>query len=61
MPQPLIDAEADAATNGGRRPTIVAASASASPELSDRPRRRTFTDCLEGQSGSLETNPQIKD
>jgi len=43
MPQPLIDAEADAATNGGRRPTIVAASASASPELSDRPRRRTFT------------------
>jgi transposase-like protein len=29
--------------NGGRRPTIVAAPASASPELSDRPRRRTFT------------------
>jgi transposase len=38
-----IDAEAGAATNGGRRPTIVAAPASASPELSDRPRRRTFT------------------
>ena len=29
--------------NGGRRPTVVAAAASASPELSDRPRRRTFT------------------
>ena len=38
-----IDAEAGAAMNGGRRPTIVAAPASASPELSDRPRRRTFT------------------
>src|SRR5258708_28724 len=36
-------AEAGAATNGGRRPTVVAAPASASPELSDRPRRRTFT------------------
>ena len=38
-----IDAEAGAAMNGGRRPTIVTAPASASPELSDRPRRRTFT------------------
>jgi transposase len=38
-----IDAEAGAAMNGGHRPTIVAAPASASPELSDRPRRRTFT------------------
>jgi transposase-like protein len=38
-----IDAEAGAAMNGGRRPTIVAAPASASSELSDRPRRRTFT------------------
>jgi len=38
-----IDAEAGAAMNGGRRPTIVAAPASALPELSDRPRRRTFT------------------
>jgi transposase len=37
------DAEAGAAVNGGHRPTIVAAPASASPELSDRPRRRTFT------------------
>jgi len=32
-----------AATDGGRRPTVVAAPASASPELSNRPRRRTFT------------------
>jgi len=38
-----IDAEAGASTNGGRRPTVLAAPASASPELSDRPRRRTFT------------------
>src|SRR5271165_7044681 len=38
-----IDAEAGAAMNGGRRPAIVAAPVSASPELSDRPRRRTFT------------------
>jgi transposase len=29
--------------NGGRRPAVVAAPASASPESSDRPRRRTFT------------------
>src|SRR5664279_3170957 len=39
----LIDAAAGAATNGGRRPTVVAAPATASPELSGRPRRRTFT------------------
>jgi transposase len=38
-----IDAKAGAASNGGHRPTVVAAPASASPELSDRPRRRTFT------------------
>ena len=43
MLQTPIDAEAGAATSGGRRPTVVAAPASASPELSDRPRRRTFT------------------
>jgi len=43
MPQTPIDAAAGAATNGGRRPTLVAAPAAASPELSDRPRRRTFT------------------
>ena len=41
MTQTLIDAEA-AATNEGRRPT-VAAPASASPELTARPHRRTFT------------------
>ena len=43
MLQPPIDADVDAATTGGRRPTVVAAPTSASPELSDRPRRRTFT------------------
>src|SRR5450759_4775558 len=37
-----IDAAAGAASNGGRRPTVVAAPAAASPELSARPRRRTF-------------------
>lgn len=42
MLRPQIDAEAGAATNKGRRPTVVAAPASVSPELSDRPRRRTF-------------------
>ena len=45
MPTPLTqhDAEAGAGIDGGRRPTVVPAPASASPELSDRPRRRTFT------------------
>jgi transposase len=43
MPPSQNDAEAGAAPNGGRRPTGVAAPASASPELSTRPRRRTFT------------------
>ena len=42
MLQTPIDAEADAATNGGRRPTVVAAPASVSPELSVRPHRRRF-------------------
>ncbi len=37
------EAEAGAAMNGGRRPTIVAAPAAAPSELSARPRRRTFT------------------
>jgi transposase len=37
------DAEAGAASNGGRGPTVVAAPASVSPELSDRPRRRSFS------------------
>jgi transposase len=36
------DAEAGAATEGGRRPTVVAAPASVSPELSNGSRRRTF-------------------
>jgi transposase-like protein len=43
MQQTPIEAEVGAATSGGRRPTVVAAPTSASPELSDRPRRRTFT------------------
>ena len=34
---------AGAATEEGRRPTTVAAPAAASPEVGDRPRRRTFT------------------
>ena len=40
---PNDDTDDGAAMNGGRRPTVVAAPASASPELSARPRRRTFT------------------
>ena len=41
---PLQDnADAGAAKNGGHRPTVVAAPASAPSELSARPRRRTFT------------------
>jgi len=43
MQQTPIDAETGGVTSGGRRPRVVAAPASASPELSDRPRRRTFT------------------
>ena len=43
MNQPHIDGAAGAATNGGRRPTVVAAPAAPSPELSGHPRRRTFT------------------
>jgi transposase len=43
MLQRPIDAVSGAVTNGGRRPTVVAAPATASPELSDRSRRRTFT------------------
>jgi transposase len=38
-----IDAGTGAATSGGRRPTVVAAPVSASPELADRPRRRSFS------------------
>jgi len=48
MVMPLINDEktlaaAGAGTEEGRRPTIVSAPAAASPELLDRPRRRTFT------------------
>ena len=43
MPHTTIDAEAGAAMNGGHRPTVAAAPASTPPELSARPRRRTFT------------------
>jgi len=32
-----------AGTEGGRRPTVVPAPSAANPEISDRPRRRTFT------------------
>jgi transposase len=35
--------EASAATDGGRRPTVVTALASVSSELANRPKRRTFT------------------
>ena len=31
-----------AGTEGGRRPTVVSAPPAASPELGERPRRRTF-------------------
>ena len=41
--QQTPDGEAGAAASGGHRPTVVTAPASPSPELSDRPRRRTFT------------------
>jgi len=45
MPSKVVDvaAAALAGTEAGRRPTTVPAKAAASPELSDRPRRRTFT------------------
>ena len=38
-----LDGAAGAGTVGGLRPTAVPAPAAAAPELSDRPRRRTFT------------------
>src|SRR5450759_5144426 len=47
MAMPIRDVKLDGAAGadavGGRRPTAVAAPAAAAPELSDRPRRRTFT------------------
>jgi len=39
----LNEVAASAATDQGRRPTVVAAPAATSPELPDRPRRRIFT------------------
>jgi transposase-like protein len=39
----INEATAGAATDQGRRSTVVAAPAVASPELTDRPRRRIFT------------------
>jgi transposase len=39
----LNELAAGAATNQGRGPTVVAAPAATSPELTDRPRRRIFT------------------
>ena len=47
MVMPLIHFEKTLAegaeTEGGRRPNVVPAPSAASPELADRPRRRTFT------------------
>jgi transposase-like protein len=43
MPLTQLDTAAGAGTQGGRRPTIVPAPAAVSPEISGRPRRRTFT------------------
>ena len=45
MPMPLIplDTAAGAGTPEGRRPRIVPAPAAVSPDISARPRRRTFT------------------
>ena len=37
------DGAAGAGAEGGRRPTVVPAPAAAAPEMSNRPRRRTFT------------------
>ena len=43
MVMPNQTSAAGAGTEGGRRPTVVPAPAAADPEISDRPRRRTFT------------------
>jgi len=45
MPNRVVEAQAaaGAGTEEGRRPTVVPAPAAANPELSDRPKRRTFT------------------
>src|SRR6202162_3339016 len=43
MLQPPADATTSAGVDGGRTPAVLPATVVASPELSDRPRRRTFT------------------
>ena len=45
MPNRVAEAQAaaGAGTEEGRRPTVVPAPAAANPELSNRPKRRTFT------------------
>jgi transposase len=44
MPNRVVEAKAaGAGMEEGRRPTVVPAPAAANPELSDRPKRRTFT------------------
>ena len=45
MPNKVAETKtaAGAGTEGGRRPTVVPAPAAVNPELSDRPKRRTFT------------------
>ena len=45
MPNKVVDtlAVAGAATEPGRRPAVVAAPATVNPELTDRPKRRTFS------------------
>src|SRR3954453_4335985 len=45
MPNRVAEAQAaaGAGTEEGRRPTVVPAPAAANPEVSDRPKRRTFT------------------
>jgi transposase len=40
---PQTDAATGGGTDGGHRPPVVPPPVAASPELSDRPRRRTFT------------------
>ncbi len=42
-PETATSGMTGAGTDGGRRPTVVPAPVGISPELSDRPRRRTFT------------------
>jgi transposase len=43
MLHPQTDAASGAGTDAGRRPTVVPAPLAASPELANRPRRRSFT------------------